>query len=247
MRKFFASAQIGPLDATADHILAYLDRPELRPGTKSTYHGHFRAYFDWLVRTGQISTNPVLQTPTPRRHKGVPRPITLAQLGAVLLAVKRRRTRMMIMLASLQGLRVHEIAKIRGQDFDFAAGVLYVTGKGGTTALLPIHEDVAAYAIAAGFAPLLGYWFESYVKPGQPVVPQAVSKAIHDAYQRVGVVATPHQMRHFYGTSLVRAGVSLRVVQELMRHQSLATTQIYTEVDEDQMRAGLALVRLPAA
>lgn len=74
-----------------------------------------------------------------------------------------------------------------------------------------------------------------------------MSKAIHQSLQRAGVVATPHQLRHYYGTSLARNGVNLRVVQQLMRHESLATTQIYVQVDAEQMRAGVATLHLPAA
>lgn len=244
LRHFLSWSHADPLHVTAQDILRYLDRPGLSNGTRSTYHSHIRAYSEWLVKTKRASSNPVEETPSPKRHKGVPRPITGAQLQRVLEIVNRRRTRMMFLLAAFQGLRVHEIAKIQGQDFDFAAGVLYVTGKGGKTAVLPIHALVAE--AADGF-PTMDYWFPSYTKAGKPIVPAAVSKAIHDTLRRAGVVATPHQLRHYYGTSLARNGVNLRVVQELMRHSSLATTQIYTLVDEDQMRAGLATLQLPAA
>lgn len=243
LRRFLTWCGKDPFSFTAQDIIAYLERPALKPGTRCTYHEYLRNYGDWLVRTHQAATNPADGTPAPKRRKGVPRPITPAQLQAVLDVAKHRRTRMMFLLAAFQGLRVHEIAKIRGEDFDLDAGVLYVTGKGGTTAMLPVHELVAAEA--ASF-PRIDWWFPSYRNAG-PIHRTAVSKTIHDALARAGVHATPHQLRHFYGTELVRNGVSLRVVQELMRHSSLATTQIYTLVDEAQLRAGLDTLHLPDA
>lgn len=243
LRRFLLWAGADPTSITAKDILTYLDRPGLTPGTRATYHGHLRAYCAWLVKTHQTVYNPCEDTPSPRSHKGVPRPVTGAQLQAVLDVVNRRRTKMMFLLAAFQGLRVHEIAKIRGEDFDFTAGILYVTGKGNKAAVLPIHPLVLE---AAATFPALDYWFPSYTKAG-PIVPAAVSKAIHQAFIRAGVKATPHQLRHFYGTSLARNGVNLRVVQELMRHSSLATTQIYVLVDEVQMRAGIDTLALPAA
>lgn len=243
LRRFLAHTQTDPFTITAQDVVDYLDRAGLTPGTRSTYYGHLRAFGAWLVKTGQAEINPVLGAPSPRRRKGVPRPITAAQLRQLLGVVNRRRTRMMVLLGAFQGLRVHEIAKVRGEDFDMDNGILYVTGKGGKTAALPIHDLVRE--AAAGF-PVIDWWFPSYTRPG-PVGPAAVSKDIHEAFGRAGIHATPHQLRHFYGTSLARAGVNLRVVQELMRHESLATTQIYVMVDQAQLRAGLDLLQLPAA
>ncbi|MGO2669010.1 MAG: tyrosine-type recombinase/integrase [Microbacterium gubbeenense] len=76
-----------------------------------------------------------------------------------------------------------------------------------------------------------------------PVGPHAVSSAIRHSMLRVGLDGKPHQLRHSYGTELVRAGVNLRVVQQLMRHESPATTAIYTAVDDEQLRAGIATLR----
>lgn len=147
LRRFLLWAEIGPFAITAQLVVRYLDRANLTPGTRATYYGHLRAYGTWLVRTHRTENNPVLDAPSPRRNKGVPRPITGGQLQAVLAVVNRRRTRMMFLLAAFQGLRVHEIAKVRGQDFDLEAGVLYVTGKGGKTAMLPVHTLVAEAAV----------------------------------------------------------------------------------------------------
>lgn len=242
VRHLLAYAQCGPLEVTADHIMAFTTRDGVSPASRASYHASLRAYHAWLVRTGRRQDDPTLSTPTPKRPKGRPRPVANATLAAMLLRVNRRRTRMMILLAAFCGLRVHEIAKIMGEDVDLEAGALYVRGKGGKDAVIPIHRTVAD--LAASF-PREGYWFPSYTREG-PVRPSAVSAAIHKTMVRVGVQGKPHQLRHLFGTALVRNGVDLRTVQELMRHESLATTQIYVEVSDQQRRRGIDTLSLIA-
>lgn len=220
--------------------MQFTTRPGVSSSSRATYHASIRAYHAWLVRTGQRPDDPTLETPTPKRPKGLPRPVTDAKLFSMLEGVNRRRTRMMIMLAAFCGLRVHEIAKIRGEDVDLDGQVLYVNGKGGKVSMIPLHQDVAA--LAEDF-PREGWWFPSYVLDG-PIRPGAVSKAIHKTMVRNGVAGKPHQLRHWYGTTLVRNGVDLRTVQELMRHESLATTQIYTQVSDVQRRKAISALSL---
>lgn len=229
-------AGCGPLEITPAHIIGFMTRPGLKPGTRTTYHSAITAYGAYLVATGQRDDNPVLRVPRPRRRNGIPRPISEAQLHAVLAVATWRTTRMMVMLAAFAGLRIHEIAKVRGEDFDLSAGLLYVVGKGSKSATVPVHPLILA---DAGKFPVNGWWFPSHLNDG-PVGVDAVGKAIHAAFGRAGVQATPHQLRHYYGTALVRNGANLRVVQELMRHSSLATTALYTEVSDHQRREAIA-------
>jgi site-specific recombinase XerD len=162
-----------------------------------------------------------------------------SQLDAMLRVANRRRTRAYIQLGALAGLRVHEIAKIHGRDIDPYTGALTVVGKGGKVAVIPLHDDLLALAREN---PSDAYWFPSYTRAGH-VSSHAVSAAIRGAMIRAGFVGKPHQLRHFYGTELVRAEVNLRVVQQLMRHESPASTAIYTDVDYDQLRDGIDRLR----
>jgi len=232
------------LTFTPEHIQEFL-AAEMTPATRATYHASIRAVCLWMQRTGQRADNPADRTPRPKRPKSRPRPINNAQLVAVLDAANRQRTRTYILFAALAGLRVHEIAKLRGEDIDPYTGVLTVIGKGGKVARIPLHESLMTEARRY---PTQGYWFPAYsTQTRRPHVgSHAVSAAIGGAMARAGIVGQAHQLRHFYGTELVRAGVNLRIVQELMRHESPGTTAIYTRVDDDQMRAGIAQLRMPA-
>lgn len=140
---------------------------------------------------------------------------------------------------------MHEIAKIRGEDIDPYTHVLTVIGKGGKVAQIPLHEILVE---EARHYPREGFWFPAYraQTTASHVHAHAVSAAIGHAMTRAGFRGKPHQLRHFYGTELVRAGVHMRVVQSLMRHESSATTAIYTEVDFTQLQDGIALLKLAA-
>lgn len=239
IKQLFEFAGCGPLELEPRHIVGFVTRPGLTNSTRATYHATIRAYSLWLQRSGKREDDPTLKTPVAKRRKGVPRPVTESQLAAMLEAAGRRRTRMMILLAAFAGLRVHEIAKIRGEDFDFEGRYIYITGKGDKPAVVPIHSRIEQ---AARDFPAQGYWFPAYDHDG-PVNPHAVAKAISSTMARAGFVGTSHQLRHYFGTMLCREKVDLRTVQELMRHSSLATTAIYTQVSDEQLRNGIDALR----
>jgi integrase/recombinase XerD len=234
-----------PAEFTADALAGYLaGLPSA--GTRSTYWGSLRAWFVWLVEIEELRTdNPMRKLRRPREPRRPPRPVTDDQLRRVLAAANRRRTRTWVLLATYQGLRVHEIAKIRGEDVDRIAGTLRVVGKGGVDGLLPLHPVIAEEAEAY---PARGWWFPSYDSYGradEPVLANTVSQIIGNTFRRAGVPCSAHQLRHWFGTNTLRAaGGNLRVAQELLRHASMATTALYTQVDDAERRA--AILGLPA-
>lgn len=238
-------AGVPPSDIQPGHVVAFLSRRNLSPTTRATYHASLRVFFAWMVARGHRPDDPTADTPRPKRPAGIPRPVQSEQLGAILVACSRSRTRAMVLLAALAGLRVHEVAKIQGEDLDLAAGTLTVTGKGGKTAFIPLHPILAT--MAAEEWPRRGYWFTSYRDRSKPITSRAVGKAISAAMDRAGVAGTAHQLRHWYGTELLEAGASLRTVQELMRHESVATTQIYTKVTSARRREAIGRLVLPEA
>lgn len=232
-----------PLELTPTDIVRFTARQDISAASRGTYHASIRAYCAWLVRAELRDDDPSLKTRRPKRPKGQPRPVQNSQLAALLGQVNRRRTRMYILLAALAGLRVHEIAKFRGDDIDLENGIITVNGKGGKTAVIPAHPDIIE---AAHQFPKFGPWFPAYTRVGH-IQPAAVSYAIMRTMRRAGINGKAHQLRHWYATTLLHDGVDVRIVQTLMRHESLATTAIYTLVDLDQQRAGIARLSLPTA
>lgn len=246
LRFFFEYTGAEPLGITSDQIMAFVGRQELSQSTRATYHNHLRAYCLWLYRTGRRDDITTSRTPTPKQPKGLPRPITMPELEKLLGSIHRRRTRMMVLLAALQGLRIHEIAKIRGEDVDQYTKTLRVVGKGHKTAILPLHAVVLEFAQQF---PAYGPWFPAYPsqsdRHAETIKPHAVGKAIRQSMQRAELNHTPHALRHFFATTLVQNGTDLRTVQELMRHDSLQTTQIYVQCSDGQRRDAMDAFSLP--
>lgn len=205
--------------------------------TKNAYFTVLRAWSKWLVQSDQRTDDPTTRVPKPRTPAGHPRPVTDTQLDAALALPLRQDTRTKIILAAYAGMRVHEIAKIKGEDISPVAGTITITGKGGRLDTLPAHQLILQQA---NYYPRRGIWFPSHKDSALPVRAKTVSRVISDAFDRADAPATAHQLRHYFATSLLRAGTDSRVVQSLMRHESLATTGRYLAVDTDQQRAALS-------
>ena len=225
---------------TREGLVGYLETPEFSPATRATYWAALRAWSAWLVLMGVRPDDPTATMRKPKVPRRMPHPITTAELERLLAARMWHSTRAAIMLGAYAGLRVHEIAQVRGEDVH--GDQLRVQGKGGVVSWIPLNEQLQKLAERM---PKVGWWFPSPADARFPVDRASVSTGISRVMRRAGVSGSAHSLRHWYGTELVRAGVDLRTVQELMRHSSLATTAIYTAVDDGQRRAGVA--RLPGA
>jgi integrase len=209
-------------------VSRFLARPELKQSSRASYFGSIAMFFKWYGENG--GANVTARLPRPRAPKGAPRPVSGPGLRVLFDTRMHQRTRVMILLAALAGLRVHEIAKIRGEDFDLDARTLRVTGKGGRTDTLPLHQLLVDAAL---IMPRRGWWFPGNSRRlGQHVHSRAVSDIIGDVMRRAGVPGTPHSLRHSFGSNLVAAGTDLRTAQTLLRHQNLNTTAIYVQVSD---------------
>jgi integrase len=205
--------------------------------TRWTYHGALSAWFRWLEQQEYLGVNPMDKVGSPRRPRSEPRPVSDSNMRRLLRLPMHRRTRAMVLLASLQGLRVHEIAKVKGEHLDLVARTIIVAGKGGVTATLPLHHLVIEHAYRL---PRRGFWFPGPDRGHQRR--ESIGGTIKEAMVRAGVAGSAHQCRHWFGTALVRAGVDLRTVQTLMRHQNLTSTAIYTAVADEQRAKGIQLL-----
>ena len=218
--------------------------PEWTPATRRAYIDAVRACLSWCQSRGIRTDNPAAGLPVVQVPKGRPRPVSTGDLQRLVSAAHRRRLRGYLLLAAGAGLRVSEIAAVRGEHIH--DGWITVTGKGGKVARLPMHPVLAGYAANM---PRDGWWFPSYTGGGH-VTGNTVSRVIGDHMRRCGVPGTPHALRHWYGSQLVAGGTQMRVVQESMRHDSLQSTQVYTRVTDEQVRQAvdrLPLPGLPAA
>jgi integrase/recombinase XerD len=221
---------------TPGQLTCWLGRPGFAPWSRATYYGHLRSYFTWATQTGIVTADPMARMRRPRPRHCAPRPLTPAQVHAVTSAATNQNMHAWLTLGLYAGLRAHEIAKIRGEDVD--ADQLYCLGKGGQGAYVPTHPLI--WRLAASM-PAYGWWFPTCSTSGH-VTSMHVSTKTTELFAANGITGSIHRTRHTFATELLRAGVNVRVVQTLMRHESLASTQIYTAVDEDERRDAINLL-----
>lgn len=234
-----------PEDATTAELTEWLGamRNErtgepLSRWSRATYYSGVKAFFRWLAAVGAVSIDPTASDlfERPRPAKGVPKPLTPAEERAALEAA-RGNVRAWLLLALREGLRAHEIAKVRGEDV--TEDHFYVKGKGGKDAYLPTHPEV--WSLAQQY-PRRGYWFPSPKHAGH-VSADTVTIVTGRLFRKVDIpTGSIHRARHSFATTLRRRGVDIHDVQKLMRHESLATTEIYTQAADDQLRTAINLL-----
>lgn len=244
LTQFHDEAQVQPIHAQAVDIVRWIaNHNEWSDSTTATYTSYLSSWYRWLQLVDRRADNPMVKVGTTKVPEREPRPIADADVPKLLGARMWGSTRVMLLLGLLAGLRAHEIAKIRGEDFDLAAGLLWVKGKGRKLKSVPLH---AILIEVASHMPETGWWFPMRQHPGEHIRAKSVSDVVGRAMRRAGVRGTCHSLRHWYATSLLEGGNDLRVVQELLRHKSITSTQVYTRVSDQRRRDAidsLTLVR----
>ncbi|MFF2274226.1 tyrosine-type recombinase/integrase [Agromyces sp. NPDC058136] len=224
-------------------IRLYLGRPGVKATTRRTERNAIIAFYRFAVDDGLRSDDPTLRLAKVKVPRAEPRPFNADQIDRLLASGAYRRTRAMILLGYYQGFRVSSIARVHGHDIDVTGGTISTVGKGSKERVLPLHPVIAELAEKM---PKHSWWFPARGSRGGHIRPASVTDLITKAKHRAGIhdeLLTPHSLRHAFGTDLVENDVDIRVVQELMMHESLATTQIYTRVS--QRRQSEALQALP--
>lgn len=230
-----ASREIGDLaTVSAVDVLGWLTGFD--GWTRRGYEAGLRSVFDFLTRTGRRSDHPlrgddVKRAPTPDLN---PKPLSPAEEAAVLLTAQGDLFAYLL-LGFRMGFRAHEIAKIHGHDV--TQRLTHVVGKGSKSAYIPTHPDV--WELAQAY-PRDGYWFPSKYKRRDYVSAQRVGVVVGRHFTQHGIEGSIHRTRATFGTTLARNGTPLHVVQKLMRHSSLSSTQHYLGTDQDEMAAAIA-------
>lgn len=243
-----------PTQITKGDLLDFMSRPHFRTGqqlsagTKQAERSYLRAFFGWMYEQDLRVDDPAKALPKVKVPRRQPRPLRTAQIESLLDGGAYRTTREIIIIAALTGLRIGEIVKIRGEDIDRDGQVIYSQRKGGFEHSVPLHPAILELAESK---PRTGWWFPSPFKNKQfpngdgHVLMASASDAVSKAIRRAGITdrrITGHSLRHFYASQLLAEGASIRVIQEMLGHASLATTQIYTEVTDKQMQLAVGLL-----
>ncbi len=212
----------------------------------STVHGWYR----WLARTGLTETDLLAELRPPRQGVRLPRMLEQDAVERLLAAACDEtpaglRDRALLEALYASGVRVSELCGMRLQDVDPAEGLARVTGKRQQERLVLLGGaavDALRRYVRHGRPRLAGprsgdwLWLNRF---GGRLTVRSVQTAVTQAAKRAGLVERPHPhtLRHSFATHMLDGGADLRVVQELLGHASLQTTQIYTHVTEERQRA----------
>lgn len=200
-----------------------------------------RAFFDDAVRRGVAAVNPAAGLPTRSRHRRLPRVLPVRALGELLDGLDGGdavdlRDRALLELLYGTGLRVAEAASLTVTDVE--GELMTVRGKGEKDRVVPLagaaREAIDRY-VTDGRPALAGEWSGAALwlgVKGGPLGTRGVRRVVR---RRLGT--HPHSLRHSFATHMLEGGADLRTVQELLGHNELATTQIYTEVSRHHLKA----------
>jgi len=223
--------------------------PQSKPRSIGRLIASMRRFYRYCLRENLIQTDPTLQIESPKLPRSLPKSLNEQEVEDLLNAPDISqsiglRDRAMLELLYASGLRVSELVTVKVNEVSTQDGVVRVTGKGSKTRLVPMGEEAAD-------------WITKYLKEARPEILQ---KRLSDALfvtaraeamtrqafwyliKRYALVAgihkhmSPHVLRHAFATHLLNHGADLRVVQMLLGHSDISTTQIYTHVARERLK-----------
>jgi integrase/recombinase XerC len=228
--------------------LAVLHTSGYRKTTVARRLATLRSFYKWLVRNGHVEASPMTAIRTPRQDKRLPKCLDVPQIEALLGApdtdtLLGARDRAILETIYSAGLRISELAGLNVQDLDEFSEALRIRGKGKKERLAPLGskalEAIAHYQKLrrdhfgpARTGPLFVNRF------GKRLDVRSIRRSLEKHLREAGIDAhaTPHTLRHSFATHMLNAGADLRSVQEMLGHESLSTTQIYTHLTTQRLR-----------
>ena len=235
---------------TKPQLVMFLGRPELTGKTKQNYRSCLHTFFTWLQDEGLRPDNPAHRLPRPRVEPREPNPVSTQDIEKVLHSGIRADTVMKVLLYAYQGLRASEIAAVHGTSIDWENRTILVKeAKNRKVVRRPLHSMIYERAVHAGF-PRDDFWFPSSISPTGHVTGKAVSNTLCAAFKRAGIEHKAHDMRKWYGTTLLAMGADSLDVQHGLRHSDGQAMKAYVLPSQDRIRAAqerLPRVKVPPA
>ena len=223
--------------------------PQSKPRSISRLIASLRRFYRYALRENLIKVDPTLQIESPKLPRSLPKSLNEQEVNDLLNAPDINqhiglRDRAMLELLYASGLRVSELVTVNVNEVSTLDGVVRVTGKGSKTRLVPMGEEAAD-------------WIDKYLKYARPEILQKrtcdalfvtnraemmTRQAFWYLIKRYALIAgitkhmSPHVLRHAFATHLLNHGADLRVVQMLLGHSDISTTQIYTHVARERLK-----------
>lgn len=255
LERFITWAQKEKLDElssiTAQHLHDFLATEKKRGLATTSLKLEvvaLRIFFRFLCARNILSFDPAEKLPLPRLPHSLPQPLPLQAMEQLLKAASGKtpleiRDRALLELLYASGLRISEICHARLENLNLEEQMIRVTGKGNKTRLIPVGkaainalQNYLTTARPKLISPKSGAAIFLSVR-GHALTPSRIWQLVLYYAKRAGLEAVhPHQLRHSFATHLLAGGADLRIIQEMLGHASIATTQIYTQVDRSQLK-----------
>jgi len=234
------------LDADRDRIRDFISSVFLASRNKSTVARKvyvLRAFYTYLVNRGILNSNPMEAISVPRLDKKLPRILTETEIGTFLDRLPQTtfleiRNKALFEFLYATGLRISELTALRKSDVNLDRRILRTLGKGKKERLVPFTRTAGQYlekylqTARARFPSAGDFIFLNH--RGGPITERSVERILQREYRRLmdsGRRVFPHLFRHSFATHLLQRGANLRVIQELLGHSNLSTTEKYTSLN----------------
>jgi integrase/recombinase XerD len=220
-----------------------------RPRSMARQLSSFRRFYRIMLRDGSVREDPTAQIAMPRIGRSLPKSLSENEVEALLNAPAVKdplghRDRAMLEVLYATGLRVSELVSLRAGQLNLTQGVVRVLGKGNRERLIPLGEEAVRWLsgfMSSSRSEILLERSTDYLFPtrrGDRMTRQAFWHIIKRYARKASIDRnlSPHTLRHAFATHLLNHGADLRVVQMLLGHSDLSTTQIYTHVARERMK-----------
>lgn len=248
--------QVSPMKITSKHLqgfLQYVNELGMSAHSQARILSGIKGFYKYLLFEELIEKDPTALIEGPKLGRKLPDTLSYVEIEKLLLAIDQSkpeggRNRAMLEVLYSSGLRVSELVELKLNSVYSDIGFLRVIGKGNKERLVPIGRDAMKYLKIytdeiRGKPPLKSpqKGFESYVflnRNGRKLSREMIFMIIKDLALQVGLnkSISPHTFRHSFATHLIEGGADLRAVQEMLGHESITTTEIYTHLDRDYLR-----------
>lgn len=247
-------SKVTPVKVKLEHLkefIAWLNEKEISPRTQARTISGIKSFYKYLMVEGKVTTDPTSLLESPKIGRKLPDVLSIEEIDHLIDGVdldKSEGQRNKAMLETLYscGLRVSELVSLKITNLYFDQGFIRVEGKGNKERLVPVSgkaiEEVERYM--SGYRKRLNVAKDSenilfLNRRGQKLSRVMVFTIIKGLAKKTGLQKSisPHTFRHSFATHLINGGADLRAVQEMLGHESILTTEIYTHLDREYLKS----------
>lgn len=241
---YYAELEIDKIQRTQiNTYVRNLHEKAFSPTSVTRKIASLRGFFKWVCANELSPINPTLTLEQPKVPQRLPKVMTMQEINEILNQDLSKIQRVMLELLYGCGLRVSELVNLKINDYDLKGKFLECTGKGSKDRIVPMGNK--ACEAVKDYLPERDFLVQKFNlktkqllinEKGNNVTRQEVYTFIHKQGKKIHKAISPHTLRHSFATHLLENGADLRVVQELLGHSDVSTTQLYTHISKKRLK-----------